>query len=309
MEVRLHGLAVETFLEVQVWTRGVAGVADEADQASLVDGLADPDVDALEVGVERRLAVAVVDDDVPAVAAGAVGHRGRHHAGGGRHDGVADVVGTVPVDRVGARAVARRGWCPSTTRRTGTASRTPSAAPPPPARPWRGSRRPRRAAVAGRRRVSLMRDAPWAGFRGQNVPVGSAPEFVTRATRVTAALNRNHASACLSRNYNVVVLLEAFPRIRSVERSRAQSRIRIRPSWATVATRVPSSVKTRASARPRAPCGRGRPLVVEPPLVGAERPVEPDRVVERGRLEPGVADRDAVAARGWHRAASCRWRR
>ena len=65
---------------------------------------------------------------------------------------------------------------------------------------------------------------------------------------------------------------------------------RIRPSWATVATRVPSSVKTRARARPRAAGGRRRPLVVEPPLVGAERPVEPDRVVQRGRLEARVAE-------------------
>ena len=96
------------------------------------------------------------------------------------------------------------------------------------------------------------------------MPVGGALTFVTQATRVTPALNRNQASACLSRNYNVVVLLEAFSNISLVEpaspwagRVEAQPRIRIRPSCATVATRVPSSVKTRARARPRAPCAEG----------------------------------------------------
>ena len=68
---------------------------------------------------------------------------------------------------------------------------------------------------------------------------------VTQATCVTPALKGNGAPACLSRNYNVVVLLEG--------ESANQPRMRMRPSWATVATSVPSSVNTRARARPRAP--------------------------------------------------------
>ena len=82
----------------------------------------------------------------------------------------------------------------------------------------------------------------------------------------------------------------------SLRTSRPQRvRRRIRPSWATVATSRPSWVKTRASDSPRPPQADGRPLVVEPPLVGAERPVEPDRVVERGRpARPGEPIVDAV---------------
>ena len=79
--------------------------------------------------------------------------------------------------------------------------------------------------------------------------------------------NRNGASACLSRNYNVVVLMEASisaldssaraerEKVAAIRRRirGCQPRIRMRPSWATVATRVPSSVNTRARASPRAP--------------------------------------------------------
>ena len=39
-----------------------------------------------------------------------------------------------------------------------------------------------------------------------------------------------------------------------------------------------------AEGEPARAAGRGRPLVVEPPLVDPERPVEPDGVVERGHL-------------------------
>ena len=82
---------------------------------------------------------------------------------------------------------------------------------------------------------------------------------------------------------------------------------RIRPSWAVVATSVPSCVKTRPSESPRAPCGRRRPLVVEPPLVGAERPVEPDvwsseAICDLGRVDvvgcQGRAEQGHVAGVG-----------
>ena len=49
----------------------------------------------------------------------------------------------------------------------------------------------------------------------------------------------------------------AAPRRSHHRRSRQRLRGRIRPSWATVATRVPSSVKTRPSERPRAPLADG----------------------------------------------------
>ena len=55
-------------LEVQVRAAGVAGVADGAELGARLHDLADGDQHRVEVGVERALAVAVVDDDVLAVA-------------------------------------------------------------------------------------------------------------------------------------------------------------------------------------------------------------------------------------------------
>ena len=54
----------------------------------------------------------------------------------------------------------------------------------------------------------------------------------------------------------------------------------MRPSWATVATWVPSAdqIWPKHSARPAG--GRRAVGLVEEPLVGADRPVEPDGVVE-----------------------------
>ena len=132
----------------------------EPEQAALVDGLADADVRRSEVGVERRLAVAVVDHDVAAVAARAVGHRRRDHAGRRRDDRVADVVGAVPVDRRRGSGCGSDASCRSTPARRGTASRTPSAARPPPPRRWPARRRRRRAlSRGGGGEVSC--DAPW----------------------------------------------------------------------------------------------------------------------------------------------------
>ncbi len=138
--------------------------------------------------------------DVAAVAVGAVGHRRGHHAGGRRDDRVADVVGAVPVDRVRARAVARPGGARSTSPRTGTASRTPSAGivgaarrRAPSATRHRADRRSHATHVAGRKRGSL----------------DQGPESLASQESQECS-NRNGASACLSRNYNVVVLYGPF---------------------------------------------------------------------------------------------------
>ena len=69
---------------------------------------------------------------------------------------------------------------------------------------------------------------------------------------------------------------------------------RSRPSWTAVAMWRPSSVNICPVARPRAPEADGLRAVVEEPLVGPERPVEPQRVVEAGADHPARAPHLAV---------------
>ena len=59
-------------------------------------------------------------------------------------------------------------------------------------------------------------------------------------------------------------------------------------------TSVPSRVKRKPRARPRAAVGVGAVHVVEEPLVGPEGPVEPHAVVEAGPHELGVVPADLV---------------
>ena len=80
------------------------------------DGLAHGHRHRVQVGVERALVVAVVDDHELAVAGLLLArHRRGDHAGRGRDDRVAEVVGAVEVDGAHARAVAGPGACRSTT--------------------------------------------------------------------------------------------------------------------------------------------------------------------------------------------------
>ena len=73
---------------------------------------------------------------------------------------------------------------------------------------------------------------------------------------------------------------------------------RARPSCTTLTTSVPSAVKIAPPASPRAAPGRERVLVVEQPLVGAERAVEPHRVVEARHLHPRAVPRQAERQHG-----------
>src|SRR5262245_14354785 len=91
-------------------------------------------------------------------------------------------------------------------------------------------------ATGARRGRSLIWRRTWGRIRGRIVD-GTAvcppgPLVVTHVPGVTPALNRNHASACLSRNYKHVVLYAADSPNR--RRTAGQPRIRMRPSWATV---------------------------------------------------------------------------
>ena len=65
-------------------------------------------------------------------------------------------------------------------------------------------------------------------------------------------------------------------------RSTGQRRSRASASWATDATCVPCAVED-AGERQAPPVGdTASPQLVQQPVVGAQRPVEPDRVVETG---------------------------
>jgi hypothetical protein len=62
--------ASKSDFEVEVWSSGVAGRPDAADQVTDADSLADTDLDAGEVRVQGLCLVCVVDDDEVAPAAG-----------------------------------------------------------------------------------------------------------------------------------------------------------------------------------------------------------------------------------------------
>ncbi len=104
----LH-LAVEPLLEVQVRTGRAAAGADQADHVALVDPLARDRPELVEVGVERGVPAAVVDHDVPAVAAPAQVGDGGDDARRRGERGLAEVGVAVEVRGVGARAVVRAG--------------------------------------------------------------------------------------------------------------------------------------------------------------------------------------------------------
>src|SRR5262249_11228680 len=82
--LRIHRFAVDPSLVVQMWSGGAAGGAALADDLTDLDRVAALGVDAGEVAVARRHAVAVVDLDHLAVAALPAGKchcavRGRAH--------------------------------------------------------------------------------------------------------------------------------------------------------------------------------------------------------------------------------------
>ena len=93
------------------------------------------------------------------------------------------------------------------------------------------------------------------------------------------------------------------PAARAWRRSRGT---RMRPSCTTVTASLPSAVKI--EPRPEAAAARGGRgvLVVQQPLVGAERPVEPHGVVEARHLNALVVASCSRGAAAWCRAASCR---
>src|SRR5436309_9817130 len=71
---------------MEVWPGRPPGAADAADEGVLRDDLPDLDQDRAEVAVARRDAIAMIDLDHVAVAAGIV--RGDHRAARGRPHGV-----------------------------------------------------------------------------------------------------------------------------------------------------------------------------------------------------------------------------
>nr|WP_166313529.1 hypothetical protein [Nocardioides piscis] len=101
-----NDLLAGALLEVEVRAARVAGVADGPEHGALVDVLAGRDQHLVEVGIDRALTVAVVDDDVVSIAAGADRVGLGHDPRGGGHDRVALVTRTVEVDRTGRGRVA-----------------------------------------------------------------------------------------------------------------------------------------------------------------------------------------------------------
>src|SRR2546429_1790971 len=67
---------------MEVRSGGPASLADQSDNLAHTDVLADVSVDGAEMGIDRLNAVAVIDDDMSAVAPGdlaSVGHSAWHH--------------------------------------------------------------------------------------------------------------------------------------------------------------------------------------------------------------------------------------
>src|SRR5579863_3724493 len=65
---RVYGFSINSYFKMQVWPGRGAGRADGADGLSPLDALAVRDVDRREVPVARRIAAAVIDQDVVSVA-------------------------------------------------------------------------------------------------------------------------------------------------------------------------------------------------------------------------------------------------
>ena len=77
---RVGGIAVDTYFKVEmdtVKTVAVAGVADAADGLTLPHTAAHTHIHGTQVGVQRRHAVTVVNDDAVAVCAGILRHDNR----------------------------------------------------------------------------------------------------------------------------------------------------------------------------------------------------------------------------------------
>src|SRR5207244_2267546 len=80
----VDGVVGNTHLEVEVVAEGQSRRPDGTDRLTLVDALAEGDVDPREVGVESGDAAAVVDHDDVAVALVAGGGHAREHHDAGR---------------------------------------------------------------------------------------------------------------------------------------------------------------------------------------------------------------------------------
>ena len=116
---------------------------------------------------------------------------------------------------------------------------------------------------------------------------------------------RGRATAAVGGRRGVVVVARARRqdddrrRRRRRRRRRAHRRPTLaRPSWTTLTTRRPSAAKMRAAGEAPRRARRERVLVVQQPLVGAERAVEPHRVVEAGHLHPRAVPRQAERQHG-----------
>ena len=92
----VDGGAVDADLKVAVGAGGVAGGAEIADRLARADAVPDRDGEAGHMAVERRIAVAVVDNDAVAVAAVVLGQD--HRARGRGHDRAAVQAVAVDVD-------------------------------------------------------------------------------------------------------------------------------------------------------------------------------------------------------------------
>ena len=136
--------------------------------------------------------------------------------------------------------------------------------------------RARPAAVGRRRRGAAVAGARSA--RTTSVPTGGR----SRLARRPARRRRTHGGQRAT--------TQRRPRRpQRAARQPAAHRVdgRISPSCTTETTSSPSRVKMQPPGQAPAAGGRRRVLVVEQPLVGPERPVEPHGVVEAGHHAPG----------------------
>ena len=176
-----------------------------------------------------------------------------------------------------------------------------------PARPARGGRR-RRAGRPGRRFVwtdaATTRRPPTAAGRRS-----AGRSTAVAAPRCVGGRRRAELGAPTGRGLRVwrgrrrcrTPAQRGTPRRgrrrragRRVARVHASRAGRIRPSCTTDTARSPSWREEQAAGDAPAVRRRRGVLVVEQPLVGAERPVEPHGMVEAGHLDPLAHERAAV---------------